>query len=81
MGKNKFKESDSQKLIQFMNLVAEKASLNGMSVQEVITFYGLLSFVQKDLLPKIQDNILEVSRVIEPATPTSESNTDNNEDS
>lgn len=62
---NKFNEKDKEKIIEFLNFVAQKAEFK-MTTQEVIKYYGLLGFMQKELIPKVDENILEVKRVIEP---------------
>lgn len=62
--KNKFNESDKEKIIDFLNLVAEKAELT-LKTKEAIRYYHLLSYMQNELLPKVEDNILEVTKVIE----------------
>jgi hypothetical protein len=61
---NKFNQSDKEKLIDFLNIVASKAKFD-MNTNEIIKYYHLLSYVQKELLPKIDENIMEVTRVIE----------------
>ena len=61
---NKFNEEDKKKVIDFLNLVAEKGNFN-LDTKEVIKFYGLLSYMQQTLLPKIDENMLEVKKVIE----------------
>ncbi len=62
--KDKFTEEDKKRVVQFLNLIAEKARLD-LNTQEVILYYGLLSYMQKDLIPKIDSNILEVVKVVE----------------
>jgi len=61
---NGFKEDDKKKIIEFLNIVADK-SVFTLNTNEVIKYYGLLSYMQKDLLPKINDHILEVIKVVE----------------
>ena len=62
---NKFSEEDKKKLIEFLNIVADKASFS-LNTAEIIKYYGLLSYMQKELIPKVDANILEVIQVIEP---------------
>jgi hypothetical protein len=62
---NKFNDKDKEKIVEFLNFVAQKAKFE-MNTQEVIKYFGLLSYMQKDLLPKVDSNILEIKRVIEP---------------
>ena len=63
--KNKFTEDDKKKIVEFLNFVAKKATFE-MNTQEVIDYFKLLSFMQQSLLVKIDANILEVMRVVEP---------------
>jgi hypothetical protein len=60
-----FTEDDKKKLVDFINFIATKAKLSDISIQENIKFYGLLSFIQKELIPKIDRNILEIIQVNE----------------
>lgn len=61
---NSFKEEDKKKVIEFLNMIAQKANFN-LSTTEVIKYYGLLSFMQKELLVKIDNNIMEIIKVEE----------------
>lgn len=61
---NNFKDSDKEKIIEFLNIIASKAKFE-FNTQEVIKYYGLLSYIQKELLPKIDSHIFEVKKVIE----------------
>jgi archaellum biogenesis ATPase FlaH len=63
--KHNFTEDDKKKVIDFLNAIATKASFNEMNVQDVISFFKLLSHMQTVILPKIDANILEVIRVVE----------------
>lgn len=65
MIENKFNEDDKKKLVDFLNIIAKKAKFE-MDTSEVIKYYGLLSFMQQELLPKIDANIMEVVKVVEP---------------
>lgn len=62
--KNNFTEEDQKKVIEFLNFVAKKAKFE-MDTQEVISYFRSLSYMQQELLPKINANILEVKEVIE----------------
>ena len=64
MGEHNFTDEDKQKVIDFLNMVAEKAKFE-LDTKEVIRYYGLLSFMQKTLLKKVDLNVLEVKRVVE----------------
>lgn len=61
---NKITEEDVKKVIEFLNMVAQKAQFN-MNTMEIIKYFGLLSHMQKDIIPKLRDNILEVIAVHE----------------
>lgn len=61
---NKFKDEDKKKVIDFLNLVATKAQFT-MSTAEIIQYFKLLSYMQQELLPKIDANVLEVKAVHE----------------
>jgi len=60
-----FKEEDKEKVIKFLNLVALKAKFT-MDTKEIIEYFNLLSYMQKDLLPKMDSNIMEITKVTEP---------------
>jgi len=55
-----FTKNDTEKLAEFLNMVALKAEFNNMSIKDNIKLFGLLSFLQQTLIPKIESNILEV---------------------
>lgn len=59
-----FKEEDKEKVVSFLNMVAKHAEFK-MSTGQIIEYFKLLSFMQQTLLPKIDDHILEVKRVVE----------------
>lgn len=59
-----FTEDDKAKVIDFLNMVGNHAELK-MNTQEIIKYFGLLSFMQKTLLPKIDANIFEIKKVVE----------------
>tara|TARA_R110000851_G_scaffold25740_1_gene73848 strand:- start:2145 stop:2378 length:234 start_codon:yes stop_codon:yes gene_type:complete len=61
---NKFTEEDKQRLVEFINIVASKGEFK-LNTQEVIKYFKLLSFVQQELLPKIDANIMEIKKVVE----------------
>ena len=60
----KFTEEDKKRMLEFFNMVAEKAKFD-LNTQEIIKYFGLLSFIQRELIPKIDNHILEVVRVVE----------------
>lgn len=62
-GRN-FSEDDKTKTIEFLNYVAKFAKFE-MNTEQLINYYKLLHHMQTSVLPKINDHILEVKRVIE----------------
>jgi hypothetical protein len=64
---NKFNEEDKKKIVEFLNMIANKGTFN-LNTQEIIKYYGLLNFMQRTLLPKIDQNILEIIEVTEEET-------------
>ena len=71
MSEMKFNEEDKQKVVEFLNSVAKHATFN-MNTTELIQYYKSLSYMQQKLLPKIEANIFEIKRVVEPSEPASE---------
>jgi len=65
MNEMRLNEEDKQKLVEFLNLVAKHAKFN-FDTAELIQYYKSLSYMQQRLLAKIDANILEVKRVINP---------------
>ena len=61
---NKFNDDDVKKLVEFLNMVAQKAEFK-MNTQEIIKYFGLLSHMQKEIVPKVRENVLEVVAVHE----------------
>lgn len=65
---NKFTEEDYKKVMEYLNMVAGHAKFD-LNTNELIKYYGLLSVMQTQILPKIKENILEVVRVVESEEP------------
>tara|TARA_R110000851_G_scaffold308093_1_gene466876 strand:+ start:165 stop:392 length:228 start_codon:yes stop_codon:yes gene_type:complete len=61
---NKFIEEDKKRLVEFLNIVASKGEFK-LNTQEVIRYFKLLSFLQQELIPKIDANIMEITKVVE----------------
>lgn len=59
---NHFTEDDKNKLIDLLNMVATKASFT-VDTKEAIEYVKLLGHVQKVILPKINEHILELKHV------------------
>lgn len=60
-----FNEQDKQKVIDFVNMVAQHAEFK-MNTEQIIEYFKLLSYMQAHIIPKINDHILEVKSVSEP---------------
>lgn len=69
---NKFNEEDVKKVIEFLNTIAVKAKFE-MNTQDIIKYFGLLSHMQKSIVPKLQANILEIVDVVESESEDNES--------
>lgn len=63
MIEHSFTQKDKENLIDFLNLIATKADFK-LNTKEIIQYFNLLSQVQKVILPKIDKNILEISKII-----------------
>lgn len=61
-----FKEQDKEKVIEFLNFIYEKAEFNNWTTKDTVEHFKLLAYMQKELLPKIEKNICEVTKVVEP---------------
>lgn len=64
----KFTDEDKQKLIDFLNIVADNATFE-LKTNDIITYFKLLAHMQQVIIPKINSNILEVIKVVEPEKP------------
>jgi len=63
---NSFSEEDKAKFIQYLNMVSKFAVFNNMKNEDIIQYFKLLNYMQISFLPKIEKNIFEVKKVIEP---------------
>ena len=59
-----FTEEDKKKVVEFLNMVAKHATFN-IKTNELIDYFKLLAHMQQQILPKIEQHILEVVRVVE----------------
>lgn len=64
MPSHKFNDEDKQKMVEFLNFIANKAEFK-LNTQDVIKYFRLLNHMQSQILPKIEKNVLEVVEVIE----------------
>lgn len=69
--KKNFNEGDKKKVVDFLNTVAKHAKFE-LNTAEIIEYFKLLSFMQQILLPKLEANVLEIKRVVEPKQEVSE---------
>jgi len=74
MHKNKFTEKDKEHVVEFLNMVAEHAKFE-MTTKEVIKYFKALSIMQQQILPKIESNIFEITKVVEAEQPKPKSKT------
>jgi glutamate synthase domain-containing protein 3 len=64
MGPLNFTEEDKQKVTQYLNMVAKHAKFE-LNTQELIEYFKLLSHMQQKIMPKLDANILEITKVVE----------------
>ena len=69
MNKLNLTDEDKTKFVNFLNMVASHAQFN-FNTKEVIEYFKLLNYMQTQLLPKIEANILEVKKVVKPKEST-----------
>lgn len=60
----KFVEKDKEKAVKLLNFISQHGKFD-LEVKDIIEFFGLLSWAQKELVPKINDSIFEVVAVHE----------------
>jgi len=65
MKPNSFNEKDKEKVVGFLNMVAQNAKFE-LTVEEAIRFYGLLAHMQTEIIKKIDAHILEVKNYVVP---------------
>ena len=63
-----FTEQDKEKLIEFLNMVASHAEFK-MNTSQLIEYFKLLSYMQSNIIPKINSHILEVKSFKQPEKP------------
>ena len=59
-----FTDEDKEKLVKFLNYIAQNATLKHKT-EGCLEYVRLLTFMQQVLLPKVNGHILEVKRVVE----------------
>lgn len=60
-----FTEEDKDKVVEFLNFIAKNAKFKEVDTAFVIEYFRLLNYMQTNILPKINDNILELKKVVE----------------
>jgi len=65
MTQNSFTQEDLDKLIEFLNMISDKAEFK-LNTEEVIAYFKLLSHMQQNVLPKVRNHILEVKKITKP---------------
>lgn len=57
-----FTEDDKKKVVDFLNIIAQKAKFE-LNTQEVIEYFKLLAHMQQSIIPKIDGHIFEVKQI------------------
>lgn len=61
---NGFTDKDKDRVVDFLNFVSNHATFD-IKTPEIIKYFQLLSFMQKELLPKINNHVLEIKSIKE----------------
>lgn len=65
MGKGRFSQTDKENVIVFLNMVAKFAEFK-FTTEQTIQYVKLLNYMQTQIVPKIEENILEIVRITQP---------------
>jgi len=65
VNKLNFNDIDKEKVISFLNQISKNARFD-FNTQELIEYFGLLSHMQKVIIPKINSNIFEIKEIVTP---------------
>jgi hypothetical protein len=60
-----FSKEDKQKVVEFLNFIAEKAEFNSWKTEDSIKHFKLLAHMQTVILPKMDSLTLAVEKVVE----------------
>jgi hypothetical protein len=60
-----FSEEDKSKTVKFLNLVAKHAKWSDIDTGELIEIFKHLQYMQQVVLPKMENNILEIKQIVE----------------
>lgn len=64
-GPFKWNEKDKENLVEFLNFVSDKAEFK-VNTQDVIKYFKLLAWAQQELLKKVEDSVVEITKVHKP---------------
>jgi len=77
MLENSFSKDDLNKVIEFLNFIATRATFENWKTEDTIKHFRLLQHMQATIIPKIEAHLFEIERVIQmtppPADPETES--------
>ena len=73
MDKKHFGQEDYDKVVDFLNLIANKAEFK-MNTSDVIKYFKLVSYMQQSILPKIKDHFFELEEIVNPGEPEENNN-------
>ena len=63
---NMFTAEDVKKLKRFMDLIGANAEMT-VKIGPMMESSNLIGYIMRDLIPKIEANILEIKQVVEPS--------------
>lgn len=69
---NTFKDLDKTNIVELLNFIHTKATFN-VSNAEMIKWVKLLNWCQTELIPKIDEHLLEITKIVKPEKPVKES--------
>ena len=61
-----FTKEDYDKVVDFLNFIATKAEFNSWKTEDTVKHFKLLAHMQTVVLPKINNHILEVTKIVVP---------------
>lgn len=76
----KFQEEDQKKFVEFLNFIAERAIFPDWKTEDTIKHFKLISYMQQVILPKINKNIADLVKVVEPEDNKSDENIEENKE-
>ena len=64
MNELSFKEEDIKKTVEYLNFINEFSKFKDLGNKEIIQYFQLLSYMQKNVLPKMEANIAEIKKIV-----------------